>query len=173
MSILLVDRIPGLARVTCVKAIVLQPGPRCVIVTSCYCCYSPALACMYSVAAVGKVPDLGNLKALLTLDLSHNNLEGPVPESLINLPALQILDISFNHLNDTLPVGQSDSGLGIADFSGNRLTLTNIILPSVHWLNLSGNNYHGNGELLDVKLSNTSAVVDLRGNPFKCSYPGT
>ena len=125
------------------------------------------------VAAAGNVPDLGNLKALRKLDMCNNSLEGPVPESLINMPALQILNMSFNMFKDTLPVGQSNSSLSIADFSGNRLTLTNITLPSVHLLNLSGNNYKGNGELLDVKLSNTSAVVDLRGNPFKCAYPGT
>ena len=127
----------------------------------------------YVAAAGNNVPDLGNFKALRKLFLSNSNLEGPVPESLINLPELQILNMAFNIFSGTLPVGQSNSNLSIADFSGNRLTLTNIILPSVHWLNLSGNNYHGNGELLDVKLSNTSAVVDLRGNPFKCSYPGT
>ena len=143
------------------------------IVASCYCCYPPALACMDYVAADGNVPDLGNLKALRKFDLSNNSLEGPVPESLINLPALQILNMSFNMFNGTLPVGQSNSSLSIADFSGNRLTLTNITLPSVHLLNLSGNNYMGNGELLDVKLSNHSVVVDLRGNPFKCAYPGT
>ena len=127
----------------------------------------------YVAAAGNNVPDLGNLKALRKLDMCNNSLEGPVPESLINMPALQILNMSFNIFTGTLPVGQSNSSLSIADFSGNRLTLTNITLPSVHLLNLSGNNYMGNGELLDVKLSNTSAVVDLRGNPFKCSYPGT
>ena len=127
----------------------------------------------YVAAAGNNVPDLGNLKALRKLDMSNNRLEGPVPESLINIPALQILNMSSNIFTGTLPVGQSNSSLSIADFSGNRLTLTNITLPSVHLLNLSGNNYMGNGELLDVKLSNTSAVVDLRGNPFKCAYPGT
>ncbi len=171
---LLVDRMPGLARLTCVKEIGQQPGPRCVIVASCYCCYPPALACMDShVAAVGKVPNLENLTALLVLDMSNNDLEGPVPESLINLPALQTLDISFNRLSGTLPVGQSNSNLGIADFSSNNLMFTNITLPSVHNLNLSNNHYAGNGELLKFKLSNQSAALDIRGNPFSCAYPGT
>ena len=124
------------------------------------------------VAAAGNVPDLGNLKALRKFDLSNNSLEGPVPESLINLPALQILNMSFNMFKGTLPVGQSNSSLSIADFSGNRLTLTRIILPSVSSLNLSDNDYAGKGELLHVTL-NDSAFVDLRSNPFSCAYPGT
>ncbi len=114
---------------------------------------------------------LGNLRALCTLDLSDNNLEGPVPESLINLPSLQILNISFNRLYGTLPVGQSTSNLGIADFSYNNLTLTTVHLPSVHRLNLSNNNYKGKGELLDIELNSDGAFVDLRGNSFQCAYP--
>ncbi len=108
---------------------------------------------------------------MLTLDLSDNNLEGPVPESLINLPSLQILNISFNRLNDTLPVGQSTSNLSIADFSHNKLMLTTVHLPSVHRLDLSNNNYEGKGEILDIELNSDGAFVDLRGNPFQCAYP--
>jgi Leucine-rich repeat (LRR) protein len=118
------------------------------------------------------VPDLKNLIALITLDLRSNALEGSVPASLINHPTLQSLYISNNFLEGLLPVGQSNSSLVVADFSYNRLTLTTVDLPSVKNLNLSSNKYTGKGELLNVKLNSAGAVVDLRGNPFKCSYPG-
>jgi hypothetical protein len=96
-----------------------------------FLCDAPAFACMDSLTADGKVPDLRNLTALITLDLSNNNLEGPVPESLVNHPSLQILNMSNNHLNGALPIGQSNSSLNIADFSHNSLTLTTVDLPSV------------------------------------------
>ncbi len=127
---------------------------------------------MDSVTAGGKVPDLGNLKVLTTLDLSNNNLSGTVPESLINLPSIAMLNMSFNHLTGTLPVGQSNTNLSIADFSHNRLNLTTLHLPSVYRLYLSNNMYGGKGELLDLKLRiDNMSAVDLTGNAFKCAYP--
>jgi Leucine-rich repeat (LRR) protein len=117
------------------------------------------------------VPDLGILTALLNIDMSNNKLEGPVPTSLINLPSITILNMSVNRLVGTLPVVQSNSSLSIADFSYNLLTLTTVDMPSVHRLFLRDNKYAGKGNDLTVKLSSSGASVDLRGNPFKCSYP--
>ncbi len=132
---------------------------------------------MDSVTADGTVPDLANMTVLLKLDLSNNALKGPVPASLVNHPTLQILNMSFNLLDGVLPVqvlnssGQSTSSLSIADFSHNRLTLTTVNLPSVHFLDLTKNTVDGKGEQLDVKLSSNAAFVDLRGNNFRCAYP--
>lgn len=40
----------------------------------------------------GKIPaELGNLSALVFLDLSHNNLSGSIPNTLANLKNLQSL----------------------------------------------------------------------------------
>ncbi len=123
------------------------------------------------VTAGGEVPDLRNLKSLSTLDLSNNALNGTVPESLLIHPSLKILNMSFNNLNGRLPVVQT-SVIGLADFSHNRLNLSNITMPSVHKLNLRSNNYAET--LLDVILrSDKQSAVYLEGNPFRCSYPGT
>jgi Leucine-rich repeat (LRR) protein len=127
---------------------------------------------MDSVTIADKVPDLGNLKALLALNLSKNALFGAVPEGLVNHPTLRNLDLSSNKLTGDVPVGQKNSSLSIVDFSDNKLNLTQVNMSSVHYLNLSSNKYAGKGEELHVKLSSDGAVVDLRGNPFQCSYPG-
>ncbi|KAJ4749617.1 Leucine-rich repeat protein kinase family protein [Rhynchospora pubera] len=44
-----------------------------------------------------------NLKALQTLDLSHNNLTGSIPAVLSELPSLAILDLTGNKLNGPIP----------------------------------------------------------------------
>ncbi|XP_052168679.1 senescence-induced receptor-like serine/threonine-protein kinase [Oryza glaberrima] len=43
------------------------------------------------------------LKSLQHLNLSYNDLNGSVPDSLVNLPSLLTLDLSGNHLISTIP----------------------------------------------------------------------
>ncbi|XP_037455107.1 tyrosine-sulfated glycopeptide receptor 1-like [Triticum dicoccoides] len=52
----------------------------------------------------GKIPlEIGQLKALLTLNFSFNYLTGPVPESICYLTNLQVLDLSSNNLTGVIP----------------------------------------------------------------------
>lgn len=48
---------------------------------------------------------IGNLHLLEVIDLSYNNLSGPIPESISgkNLPALQILNLNDNKLSSSIP----------------------------------------------------------------------
>nr|CAB3448894.1 unnamed protein product [Digitaria exilis] len=48
-------------------------------------------------------PEIGQLKALVSLDISFNNLEGPIPNSICNLTNLQVLDLSNNNLTGAIP----------------------------------------------------------------------
>lgn len=49
------------------------------------------------------LPQIGQLKNLHVLDLSHNNFSGNIPVELCNLTNLEKLDLSTNHLNGEIP----------------------------------------------------------------------
>ncbi|XP_023528875.1 MDIS1-interacting receptor like kinase 2-like isoform X1 [Cucurbita pepo subsp. pepo] len=75
---------------------------------------------------------LGNLKSLENLSLSHNNLSGSVPNSLATMVSLISIDLSFNNLEGPLPDGGIFSRAEAAAFSNNKGLCSNDIvgLPS-------------------------------------------
>ncbi|KAG6774925.1 hypothetical protein POTOM_018343 [Populus tomentosa] len=89
----------------------------------------------------------GELKNLEQLDLSRNNLEGSLPDSLDGLKNLEQLDLSGNNLKGLLPdCLRNLSSLQLLDVSGNQFTgniasgpLTNLI--SLKFLSLSNNHF--------------------------------
>lgn len=48
-------------------------------------------------------PEIGQLKALLVLDLSRNNITGTIPSSISGMENLETLDLSYNDLHGTIP----------------------------------------------------------------------
>ncbi|KAF8685360.1 hypothetical protein HU200_043984 [Digitaria exilis] len=53
---------------------------------------------------IGVIPtEIGQLKGLLSLNLSFNNLYGEIPQSIGNLSNLQALDLSYNNLLGEIP----------------------------------------------------------------------
>ncbi|MBA0724917.1 hypothetical protein Golax_021559, partial [Gossypium laxum] len=48
-------------------------------------------------------PGLGNLSEIRGLNLSHNNLTGPIPSTFSKLKQIESLDLSHNHLNGRIP----------------------------------------------------------------------
>ncbi|XVE95956.1 hypothetical protein REPUB_Repub02eG0180200 [Reevesia pubescens] len=52
----------------------------------------------------GNVTLISNLKALKQLDLSYNNLNGPIPSAFGNLYELEYLDLSLNKFEGSIPV---------------------------------------------------------------------
>ena len=52
----------------------------------------------------GAIPEeIGQLKALVSIDLRSNELTGAIPQSICNLSNLEALDLSGNHLTGSIP----------------------------------------------------------------------
>ncbi|OEL14716.1 hypothetical protein BAE44_0024267 [Dichanthelium oligosanthes] len=62
--------------------------------------------------------------SLEALDLSWNDLSGPIPTSITNLTNLSLLDLSYNYLSERIPTGNQlesfsqDSYIGNANLCG-------------------------------------------------------
>ncbi|CAK9253836.1 unnamed protein product [Sphagnum jensenii] len=76
----------------------------------------------------GALPDSSSLASLHNLsffDVSNNDLRGPIPSQLFSLPALQSLDLSHNSFNGSIPTAlnlSSSSQLQNLDLSDNQLS---------------------------------------------------
>ncbi|KAJ9178221.1 hypothetical protein P3X46_010121 [Hevea brasiliensis] len=57
----------------------------------------------------GPLPDLSQMQALETINLSDNSLSGPVPDFLGNLPSLRLLDLRDNGFSGEIPQSIADN----------------------------------------------------------------
>ena len=69
----------------------------------------------------GSIPsDMGNLTSLQgTVDLSHNQFSGSIPASLGNLPEKVYIDLTYNNLNGPIPQNGALMNRGPTAFIGN------------------------------------------------------
>uniref|UniRef100_A0A2N9IXF8 Uncharacterized protein n=1 Tax=Fagus sylvatica TaxID=28930 RepID=A0A2N9IXF8_FAGSY len=61
---------------------------------------------------VGEIPsELGRISSnIRVMNLSHNNLTGPIPTTFSNLKQIESLDLSYNNLNGTTPERKNQFG---------------------------------------------------------------
>ncbi|KAL6615532.1 hypothetical protein ACP70R_037802 [Stipagrostis hirtigluma subsp. patula] len=103
----------------------------------------------------GPIPEeIGSLIGLVNLNLSWNYLSGNIPNKINTLQALESLDLSNNHLSGEIPQGLSN-------------------LTSLSYLNLSFNDLYGripSGHQLDT-LNTDDPTSMYIGNPSLCGHP--
>jgi EIX receptor 1/2 len=104
---------------------------------------------------------LGDMVALVDADLSLNNLEGVMPQTLENLHTLQVLDLPNNNISREVLDLTKFSFLRELHLSKNRLneSLTKSLaeLFMLQVLNVSSNSLEG--DVTESHLSNLSTYI--------------
>ncbi|KAL6603592.1 hypothetical protein ACP70R_043953 [Stipagrostis hirtigluma subsp. patula] len=124
-------------------------------------------------------PSLGNLTGLMYLNLSHNSLHGSLPMELVLHSTIVTLDVSFNNLAGPLQELQSsnpDLPLQVLNISSNFITGQ---FPSTVWegmknlvaLNASNNSFTGQIPASICVNSPSLTVLDLCYNKFSGNIP--
>ncbi|XP_055819082.1 receptor-like protein 9DC3 [Solanum dulcamara] len=125
----------------------------------------------------GPIPDsLLNQPSLQLLLLSQNNFSGQIASAICNLKTLQVLDLKSNNLEGTIPqcLGEMSENLSILDLSNNSLSGT-INTTFRIGSNLMVISLHGNKLTGKVPRSlincNYLRLLDLGNNQFNDTFP--
>ncbi|PIM99235.1 Leucine-rich repeat protein [Handroanthus impetiginosus] len=124
----------------------------------------------------GTLPDsIGNLTILSRLYLSGCSFFGPIPLTVGNLTELTDLDLSDNNFISSIPSFNLSKKLTYLDASYNSLTgnvpSSLFALPSLIWLWLSDNEFHGQVQELSNLSSSSLKVLDVRYNHLEGPIP--
>ncbi|KAK4794217.1 hypothetical protein SAY86_012211 [Trapa natans] len=113
-----------------------------------------------------------------TLDLSSNDLDGPIPTALFRFPELKYLSLSFNNFNGSIDINviQDVSGLSYLDLSYNNLQVnagirsyTKSFLPPLSTLRLASCHLR---TLPDFLLNQSKLInLDLSNNEIEGIIP--
>ncbi|KAL0555692.1 hypothetical protein IC582_009646 [Cucumis melo] len=127
----------------------------------------------------GYIPaEIGELKALYLLNLSHNSLSGEIPSSIGNLSQLGSLDLSSNMLTGEIPLQLADlSFLSVLNLSYNQLV--GMIPIGSQIQTFSADSFIGNERLCGVPLPkecgiaiqpSSSDTMESSENEFEWKY---
>jgi len=104
---------------------------------------SPAAHSLSFNKLVGSIPtSLGNLHALIEIDIDNNQLEGSIAPSIFNISSLEIFNVQNNNLNGYFPPDLGSK------------------LPNLKLFLVNGNGFHGE---IPPSLCNTSDSDDSNG----------
>lgn len=101
----------------------------------------------------GEIPkDIGHLKQLESLDLSHNELSGEIPSSMSSLTSLSHMNLSYNNISGKIPTGNQFNTFDTSVYIG-TIGLCGPPITGSCPGNSSGQDTHGNHrDLEDISL---------------------
>nr|TKW21812.1 hypothetical protein SEVIR_4G145700v2 [Setaria viridis] len=126
---------------------------------------------------IGTLPvDIGRLRSLQVLDLSHNRFEGQIPQSLGNITGLSKLCISNNYLNGTIPTSLGKlRALASMDISCNflsgRIPQEILSIPALTILLKLSNNALSGSIPTQIGHLNNLIAIDLSMNKLTGEIP--
>jgi hypothetical protein len=112
-------------------------------------------------------PAVGKLSSLEELDLTSNEIAGPIPAELSKISGLHFLRLGKNNFNGSIPHGLISNHSLVIDLSFNNLEGPLTIQTSLPLLkSLSLANNHLSGAIPDEIWAPNLVVLDLKSNNF-------
>uniref|UniRef100_A0A2N9IH83 Leucine-rich repeat-containing N-terminal plant-type domain-containing protein n=1 Tax=Fagus sylvatica TaxID=28930 RepID=A0A2N9IH83_FAGSY len=113
----------------------------------------------------GMIPEeVTSLVGLLSLNLSRNHLVGPIPPNIGEMTSLESLDLSRNHLSCTIPASITNL-LFISHFNVSHNNLSGEIPLSTQLQTFDSSSYIENPQLCGSPLSKICSIDESFGDP--------
>nr|XP_034909792.1 receptor-like protein 15 [Populus alba] len=110
---------------------------------------------------------------MANLDISNNNMNGQIPKDIcLIFPNLRILRMAKNGFTGCIPSCLGNISLLNLDLSNNQLSTVKLEqLTTIHYINLSGNNFWDQISDFPLHERKECSVLDLSNNQFSGMLP--